>query len=395
MEVLSLVRDGQVEQLEQLLKSVEIREDRPSAESFEASEVRSEIFGKSSWGSGMTCLLWAVEDSSIQMAEVLIKYYPSLLFQGDTEGATPLHYSALNGNTEMFSFLLSKGATCQRDNNGETPLHCAALNGHTEVMKVMLADERLDVNCQNLDGFTALHLAVVNMQEKAVKILLLDPRINIGISNNSGQTAKQIAERKGDTNILQLFVMTDSSSTSDFILYSNLLDDIEDDITNLQKQYTDQQKELQLAYKRLLEVEQDYKSDLEEVKKLGELTKGSKCVLLESLNAELDREKARQITLEKLLKESVECVPLEAKEEELKKFYSLLSSTAKFMTLTGNSFLKTAESITKLSTFVPLSDSEKETVDVQKMEVEVKILEDSTRSRQIPTYPPCAGFLIQ
>eukprot|EP01126_Amoeba_proteus_P034302 TRINITY_DN3410_c0_g1_i33.p2 TRINITY_DN3410_c0_g1~~TRINITY_DN3410_c0_g1_i33.p2 ORF type:complete len:130 (+),score=36.29 TRINITY_DN3410_c0_g1_i33:583-972(+) len=70
-----------------------------------------------------------------------------------------------------------------------------------------------DVNCQNLDGFTALHLAVVNMQEKAVKILLLDPRINIGISNNSGQTAKQIAERKGDTNILQLFVMTDSSST--------------------------------------------------------------------------------------------------------------------------------------------------------------------------------------
>eukprot|EP01126_Amoeba_proteus_P034305 TRINITY_DN3410_c0_g1_i7.p1 TRINITY_DN3410_c0_g1~~TRINITY_DN3410_c0_g1_i7.p1 ORF type:complete len:296 (-),score=62.91 TRINITY_DN3410_c0_g1_i7:491-1378(-) len=238
----------------------------------------------------MTCLLWAVEDSSIQMAEVLIKYYPSLLFQGDTEGATPLHYSALNGNTEMFSFLLSKGATCQRDNNGETPLHCgcfsnfpssefilhyspdfrvsssqftttlvipppqlpppqllspphllispsrnilpcryflvhlllfflvdnssvAALNGHTEVMKVMLADERLDVNCQNLDGFTALHLAVVNMQEKAVKILLLDPRINIGISNNSGQTAKQIAERKGDTNILQLFVMTDSSST--------------------------------------------------------------------------------------------------------------------------------------------------------------------------------------
>lgn len=63
-------------------------------EDTEAAQVRVDVFGRSSWGGGMTCLLWAIEEDTLDVAKVLVKYYPSLLNAGDTEGATPLHYGS-------------------------------------------------------------------------------------------------------------------------------------------------------------------------------------------------------------------------------------------------------------------------------------------------------------
>lgn len=46
----------------------------------------------------MTFLLWAVESNHIPIIELLVEKYPTLVFEGDIEGATPLHYASLNGN---------------------------------------------------------------------------------------------------------------------------------------------------------------------------------------------------------------------------------------------------------------------------------------------------------
>lgn len=42
---------------------------------------------------------------------------------GDSQGATPLHYAALNGDLPIAKFLLAKGAQSVPDSQGETPLH--------------------------------------------------------------------------------------------------------------------------------------------------------------------------------------------------------------------------------------------------------------------------------
>lgn len=56
--------------------------------------------------------------------EVLVNTYPSLVEHPDGEGARPIHYAALNGETNVLNFLISKGANFMAtDFNGETPLH--------------------------------------------------------------------------------------------------------------------------------------------------------------------------------------------------------------------------------------------------------------------------------
>ena len=51
-------------------------------------------------------------------------HYPALIEHPDGEGAKPVHYAAMNGETNMLNFLISKGANIMvTDFNGETPLH--------------------------------------------------------------------------------------------------------------------------------------------------------------------------------------------------------------------------------------------------------------------------------
>lgn len=66
MDLLSLVREGRDQELDESLGKVEIKANSHD-ESEEAAECRKEVFGQTAWSSGMTLLLWAVEASNLEI----------------------------------------------------------------------------------------------------------------------------------------------------------------------------------------------------------------------------------------------------------------------------------------------------------------------------------------
>lgn len=43
--------------------------DFPAEEDTNAAQMRSDIFGRSSWGGGMSCMLWAIEENSLAVCK--------------------------------------------------------------------------------------------------------------------------------------------------------------------------------------------------------------------------------------------------------------------------------------------------------------------------------------
>src|SRR5574343_727189 len=53
--------------------------------------------------------------------------------------ATPLHYCAYLGHSNISTFLIENGAPLEaRDHLGRTPLHMAVSNGHYETIKLLI-----------------------------------------------------------------------------------------------------------------------------------------------------------------------------------------------------------------------------------------------------------------
>lgn len=79
-EVISLVKDGDLDGVKRLLDKVGVKAD-PEEESGDSAMVRCDVFGKSYWSGGMSALLWAIEGSNLQIRT------PSF-----TNYALPVHY---------------------------------------------------------------------------------------------------------------------------------------------------------------------------------------------------------------------------------------------------------------------------------------------------------------
>jgi hypothetical protein len=55
---------------------------------------------------------------------------------------TPLHFAALYGNTEVFSWLIQRGGDINaRDTHGKTCLHVAAKYGQVDIVRVILLED--------------------------------------------------------------------------------------------------------------------------------------------------------------------------------------------------------------------------------------------------------------
>ncbi|KAL1498891.1 hypothetical protein AB1Y20_013414 [Prymnesium parvum] len=87
-------------------------------------------------------------------------------------GASPLHWAAMNGHAGAVRLLLEKNAdTAARDDNGASPLHWAAMNGHEGAVRVLL-EKNADTAAKNNDGDSPLHCAAGYGHEGAVRLLL-------------------------------------------------------------------------------------------------------------------------------------------------------------------------------------------------------------------------------
>ncbi|KAM9345719.1 caskin-1 [Symphorus nematophorus] len=123
----------------------------------------------------------------------------------DTDGFSPLHHAALNGNLELITLLLeSQAAVDIRDQKGMRPLHYAAWQGKAEPMKMLLKSGS-SVNSQSDEGQIPLHLAAQHGHYD-VSEMLLQHQSNPCIVDNAGKTPLDLACEFGRVGVVQLLL---------------------------------------------------------------------------------------------------------------------------------------------------------------------------------------------
>ena len=129
----------------------------------------------------------------------------------NSQGNTPLIIAASIGDVEAVRNLLAYRADPNAANNdGNTPLIYAARYNHPQIVYELMRPYSLvapvDVNIQNKQGQTALYWAASRGYEEAVKRLLA-ANANRNLKAKDGLTARDIAQKKGRSNIVALFDM--------------------------------------------------------------------------------------------------------------------------------------------------------------------------------------------
>ena len=120
-----------------------------------------------------------LDDSSRVNAVQFLLQHGAQVNAGDEGLMTPLHSSAQMGCHEVARILLEHGAdTSLRTDFGQVPLHFVSDLGNKDegerlvLARLLLAESRVDVNAQDLDGITPLHRASHNRRPKMVELLL-------------------------------------------------------------------------------------------------------------------------------------------------------------------------------------------------------------------------------
>ncbi|KAK6169536.1 hypothetical protein SNE40_020574 [Patella caerulea] len=112
------------------------------------------------------------------------------------------------GYYESASLLIEQGMDVNTVNeNGDNPLALASKKGKSELVKLLTITD-CDINHQNLRGETALHKAIKNSRyyedkKEIIKMLLLQNKINVNLTDVDGQTALSMAVINGSRSITE------------------------------------------------------------------------------------------------------------------------------------------------------------------------------------------------
>ena len=130
----------------------------------------------------------------------------------DKDGWTPFYSACGNGYIEIIKLLLNDQRVDinKASNDGWTPFYSACSNGHIEIIKLLLNDNRVDINKTENDNFTItkkcwtpFHRACEKGNLEVVKLFLNEKRISIRKKTNEGKTALEIAKEENHSTIVK------------------------------------------------------------------------------------------------------------------------------------------------------------------------------------------------
>ncbi|RPB01996.1 ankyrin, partial [Choiromyces venosus 120613-1] len=146
---------------------------------------------------GHTALSMACLQSHEQIVEVLLRKSDIQVSLGPGENWTPLHHAMASGKHNIVRMLLEDGRSNVNafgyNQKVKAPVHIAAYNRDVEMMKMLLADERVDVNSwestlpapYNGRLLSPLHFAVQAGYDDLVNLLLADERVDVNLRPGS------------------------------------------------------------------------------------------------------------------------------------------------------------------------------------------------------------------
>ncbi|MBE9886728.1 ankyrin repeat domain-containing protein [Enterococcus durans] len=162
---------------------------------------------------GETPLMIATHLNQLDIAKTLIDHGADINQQDGIQDS-PYLYASAQGKTEILDYMLKNGEPDQQIVNrfGGNALIPAAEKGHLENVKLLLADERVNIDHQNNYGYTALIEAVALRDGSAIYQeivqVLLDNGANKELRDNYGKTAEDYARELGYSQLLTQLTTT-------------------------------------------------------------------------------------------------------------------------------------------------------------------------------------------
>lgn len=156
-----------------------------------------------------TPLLIAVHNNQPAIAKALIDAGADINKQ-DAIQDSPYLYAGAEGRSEILSYMLAHGTPDQAITNrfGGNALIPAAEKGHLENVKILLADQRVDINHQNNYGYTALIEAVAlrdgSQVYQDIVAELLKNGADPALLDNYGKSALDYAQQLGYGNMVKM-----------------------------------------------------------------------------------------------------------------------------------------------------------------------------------------------
>lgn len=140
------------------------------------------------------------------VAEYLKNNGTHWIFEYDTDGFSPMHWAAINGNLEVVKYLLELKANpldCYNQRL-QRPIHWAATKGHVDVVKLLLQHGE-NVNVPDKKGYTPL---ITSAQYGHIPLcsFLIGCGAKLEIEDTNGDNAMHWASYKGYSELVSLLI---------------------------------------------------------------------------------------------------------------------------------------------------------------------------------------------
>lgn len=157
---------------------------------------------------GQPALIYAMQQSSSKVVELLVNWPTTKLSLPNPLGETPLMLAALKNQLSLAQLLILRGADVNQP--GWTPLHYAATGGHIDMMRLLIENHAY-LDAESPNGTTPLMMAAHYGSAMATKLLLeegADPRLKNKLGLNAWDFAyntKNISQKQETMQFIQAF----------------------------------------------------------------------------------------------------------------------------------------------------------------------------------------------
>ena len=167
---------------------------------------------------GRTPLFMACQMGYLECVQHLVAFPGIDLNKAKDTGETPLLMACQEGYLSTIRFLLLQDGIkldCTTI-KGRSALHIACFKGRQLVVQTLLASDSVDENIINLgksNGKTPLFIAIQKRHPEVVRVLLNDNRIQVNLHDNRGATPLWIASKLGELKSVEMLLKVEGIHT--------------------------------------------------------------------------------------------------------------------------------------------------------------------------------------